>query len=54
MGRQQRTETEQALAYFKAGDSITVAAAKAGIHSTTLIRALRQALKMSFKEWGIK
>ena len=46
MGRQQKAATEQALAYFKAGDSVTVAAAKAGIDQTTLIRALRRALKI--------
>lgn len=45
MGRKQSDKTAYALRYFKAGDSLTVAAAKAGIEQTTLIRALRRALK---------
>ena len=46
MGRQQSSATEKAIKFFMQGDSVSVAAAKAGIHSTTLIRALRQALKI--------
>ena len=46
MGRTEKDATKQAISYFLAGDSVSVAAAKAGIHSTTLIRALRQALKI--------
>ena len=46
MGRSEKAATQQAIRYFMAGDSVSVAAAKAGIHSTTLIRALRSALKI--------
>jgi transposase-like protein len=46
MGREQKAATEKALGYFKGGDSVSIAAAKAGIHATTLIRAIRQALKI--------
>jgi len=50
MGRHETEATKQALRHFIDGDSITVAAAKAGIESTTLIRAIQRALKIALKE----
>ena len=45
MGRPQKDSTLQAVRLFKEGKSISVAAAIAGIHTTTLIDALRRYVK---------